>query len=125
MVAGAGCSIVCGKTLGRRLVPAFLHQNVNGVSVLVGGPSKIMEFAADLDEHLVQIPGVTQSALSLLKLSRIFRPESVAALPNGFIRDRNSTFGQKIFHIPKAQTEAMIQPNCVTDDGRRKSVATV
>jgi hypothetical protein len=31
--------------------------------VLVGGPPKIIQLTADLDEHLVEIPGVTQSAL--------------------------------------------------------------
>jgi hypothetical protein len=96
-----------------------------GQAFLVDGSPKIMQLTADLNEHLVEIPGVTQSALSFLKLSRIFRPESIAPLPNGFIRDHNSTFGQKVFHIPKAQTEAMIQPYCVTDDERRKSVSMV
>jgi hypothetical protein len=67
-----------------------------------------MQPTVDLNEHLVEIPGVTQSALSFLKLSRIFRPESIAPLPNGFIRDRNSTFGQKAFHIAKAETKPMI-----------------
>ena len=75
--------------------------------------------------HLVEIPGVTQSALSFLKLSRIFWPEPVAPLPNGFIRDGNATFGQKVFNIPQAQAKTIVQPNCMTDDGRRKSVSMV
>ena len=97
----------------------FLHQNVNGVSILIDGPPKILELAPDLNDHLVEKPGVTQSALSFLKLSRIFWPESVAPLPNGFIRDGNATFGQKVFNIPQAQAKAIVQPNCMTDDGRR------
>jgi hypothetical protein len=108
MVPGVGPSIAYGKSVW---LTAFLHQNINGVYVLIDCPPKITKLAADFDEHLVEIPGVTQSALSFLKLSSAFRPEAVTPLPNGFIRDNNATFGQKIFYIPKAQTKAMIQPN--------------
>jgi len=126
MVPRVGPLIAYGKKSFRcRLVTTFLHQNVNGVSVLVYGPPKIMQLAADLDEHLVEIPGVTHSALSFFQFPGIFRPKSVAPVPNGFIRDGNATFVQKVFHIPKAQTEAMIQPNGVTDDCRMKSVSMV
>jgi hypothetical protein len=113
------------KSFGWRLVAAFLHRNIKGITVLVYSSPKIMEFASDLDEHLVKMPGVTQPALSFLKLSRIFWPESVAPLSNGFTRNGNSTLGQKVFHIPKAQTEAMTQPNRVTDDCRRQWVSVV
>jgi len=65
------------------------------------------------------------SALSFLYRPGVFRPEAIAPLPNGFVGDGNSTFGQKVFHIPQAQTEAMVQPNRVTDDCRRKSVFMV
>ena len=46
-------------------------------------------------------------------------------MPYGFIRDGNSTFSQKVFHVAKNQTEPIIQPDGVTDDGRRKSVSMV
>ena len=84
-----------------------------------------MELTTDLDKHLVQLPGVTEPALSLLKLLRIFRPESIAPLPNGFIRDGYSRFGQKVFNISQAQAETMVKQNSMTDDGRRKSVSMV
>jgi len=125
MAARFDLLIAYGKTLRCCLVTTFLHQNVNGVSILVNHPPKILELAPDLDEHLIEIPGVTQSALSFLKLSRIFWPESVAPLPNGFIRDGNATFGKKVFNIPQAQEKAIVQPNCMTDAGRRKSVSMV
>jgi len=41
------------------------------------------------------------------------------------MQDGNSALGQKVLHIPQAQTEAMIQPNSVTDYRRRKSVSMV
>jgi hypothetical protein len=84
-----------------------------------------MQLTTDLDKHLVEIPGVTTSALSFLQLPSVIRPEPVAPLPNGFIGDDNSTFGQKVFHVSKTQTETVIQPNCVTDNCRMKSVSVV
>ena len=84
-----------------------------------------MELTTDLDKHLVQIPGVTQPALSFLKLFRIFRPESIAPLPNGFIRDGYSTFGQKVFNISQAQAETMVEPDGVTNNFRGKAVTLV
>jgi hypothetical protein len=44
---------------GCHLVPAFLHQNVNGISILVYGPPKIMQLAVNLDEHLIELPSIT------------------------------------------------------------------
>jgi hypothetical protein len=69
--------------------------------------------------------GVTLPTLSFLKLSHIFWRESVAQLPNRFIRNGHSTLGQKVSHIQKAQTEAMKQPNCAADDCWRESVFVV
>jgi hypothetical protein len=40
--------------------------------------NETMQLTADLDEHLVEIPSVTQSALSFFQLPRVFRPQPVA-----------------------------------------------
>ena len=125
MAARSELLIAYGKSVWPPPCTTFLHKNVYGVSALVDGTPKIMELTTDLDKDLVQIPCVTQPALSFLKLLCVFRPESIAPLPNGFIRDGNATFSQKVFNISQAQTETMVQPHSVTDDGRRKSVSMV
>jgi hypothetical protein len=44
----------------------------------------------------------------------------------GWLRKKYySAFGQKIFHITEAQTEAMIDPYGVADDFRRETVSVV
>jgi len=47
------------KRLAAALFRRFLHKNINGVFVLVDGSPKIMQVAVELDEDLVEIPGIT------------------------------------------------------------------
>jgi len=53
-----------------------------------------MQLTVDLNEHLIELASLTQSALSFSLLPPVFQLESVAPLPNGLIRDGNSTFSQ-------------------------------
>jgi hypothetical protein len=60
-----------------------------------------------------------------LKTSGIVGSEFPAPLSDGFVRNNDSAFGQKIFHITEAQTEAMIDPYGIADDFRREAVSAV
>ena len=44
---------------------------------------------------------------------------------NGFVADGDSTFSQEIFYISMTEIESVIEPDCITDDFRRESVAFV
>ena len=81
--------------------------------------------AVDSDKEFVKIPGITEASLSLLKTSGIVGVRISSPLPDGFLRNNDSTFGQKIFHITEAQTEAMIDPYGVADDFWREAVPAV
>src|SRR5215472_12028411 len=94
------------EPLGCTLIAARLQQNIDHITILIHGTPKILLLPVDSDEEFVQIPGITEASLFLLKTSGIIGSEFPAPLPNGFVRDDDSAFGQKIFHITKAQTEA-------------------
>ena len=113
------------ESLGRRLVAVRLQQNIDDIPVLIHGTPKILLPAVDSDEEFVQIPGIPETTLFLLQTSGIVGSEFPAPSPDGFVRNSDSAFGQQIFHIPKAQTEAMIDPHRVADDFRRKTVSVV
>jgi hypothetical protein len=113
------------KPLGCTLIAARLQQNVDDITILVHGPPKILLLAVDSDEKFVQIPGITEASLFLLKTSGIVGSEFRAPLPDGFVRNNDSSFRQKIFNITEAQTEAMIDPYGVADDFRREAVSVV
>ena len=62
---------------------------------------------------------------TLVKTLGIVGSEFPAPLPDGFVRNNDSTFCQKIFNITEAQAEAMIDPYGVADDVRREAVSVV
>jgi hypothetical protein len=66
------------------------------MTILIHGTPQIVLLAIDSEEELVQIPSITEASLFLPKRS---------------------------VHIPKAQTEAMINPYGVADDFRREPVS--
>ena len=45
-------------------IPAFLKVNINYLAVLINRTPKIMLFAIDLDEYLVQKVGVAETRMS-------------------------------------------------------------
>jgi hypothetical protein len=113
------------EPLGCTLIAAGLQQNIDDITILIDGTPKILLLAVDSDEEFVQIPSITEASPFLLKTSRIVGSEFPAPLSDGFVRNNDSAFGQKTFHITEAQTEAMIDPNGVADDFRRETVSVV
>lgn len=113
------------ELLGRTLIAARLQQNINDITILIHGTPKILLLAVDSDEEFIQIPSITEAALFLLKTSGIVGSEFPAPLADGFVRNNYSAFGQKIFNITEARTEAMIDPYGVADDFRRETVSVV
>ena len=54
-----------------------------------------------------------------------FRAEFVDPESNGFVADRNITFGKKVLNVANAEIEPVVEPNGVLDDGRRESMTLV
>jgi hypothetical protein len=110
------------EPLGCTLIAVRLQQNIDDITILIHLTPKILLPAVDSDEEFVQIPGITEASLFLLKTSGIVGSEFRAPLPDGSVRNNNSAFGQKIFDITETQAEAMIDPYGVADDFRRETV---
>jgi len=89
------------EPLGCTLIAARLQQNIDDITVLIHGTPKIMLLAVDSDEKFVQIPGITEASLFLLRTSGKVGSEFPAPLADGFVRNNYSAFGQKIFNITK------------------------
>jgi hypothetical protein len=60
-----------------------------------------------------------------LQISSIVGTELLAPDSNGFIRDDDSTFGEKILDIREAHAEAVINLGGVADDFRREPIAVI
>ena len=46
-------------------------------------------------------------------------------MANGFIGDRDASFGEDFFYFTKAEAEPMLQPDGVTDNFRGKTMTLV
>ena len=74
------------------LIASLLHENINGIAVLIHGTPEIVALALDRDKYFVEMPGIAQAALVFFQSPRIRGAKLQAPLSNGFIRHRDATF---------------------------------
>jgi hypothetical protein len=77
------------------------------------------------DELFVDIPGVTQAALSFFMLTSISRFKLLAPLANRFVGDRDATVGKQLFDLSESEAEPMAQSDYLTEDLRWKMKTAV
>jgi hypothetical protein len=61
------------------------------------------------------VPNIAEAALAPLQVSIIVRTQLLTPMPNRFIRDDDSTLGEKILDISEAQAETMVSPDGIAD----------
>ena len=101
------------------------HEDVDLVTVLVDGPPEIQLPSLDVHEKLVQIPRIAHSGASAPERPRVDGTKPPTPLSDGFVGDGDAALGEQILHIAEAEAEAVIQPDGVTDDFGRESIAVV
>ena len=107
------------------LIASPLHENINGVPILIDRTPEILMLPVNGDDDFIQMPGIAQLALPFFQFARIGRAKLQAPAPYRFVGHDDATFGKEFFDFTKAQTESMIQPHSVTDNFGRESVALV
>jgi hypothetical protein len=110
------------KTGGRPPIAPRLDKDVDDIAVLVHGTPQILLPPLDLHEHFVQIPGVAHAAP---QPPRVVEPERQTPVPNSLVGDGDAALGQQVFGIAKTQADAVVEPDGVTDDLGRESIAVV
>src|SRR3954454_4980423 len=98
------------ESFGGALIAARLNQDVDHIAVLIHRSPEIVLLSINSNKNFVQMPGVAEATLTPLQTSGIARAELLAPDSNGFIRDDDSAFGEKIFHISEAQAETIVNP---------------
>jgi hypothetical protein len=86
---------------------------------------EILLLAVDSNEDFVQVPNIAKAALAPLQFSGIVRTELLTPESNRFIRDDDSTFGEKILNVSEAQTETMVIPDGIADDFWRETMTVI
>ena len=107
------------------LIATGLDKNIDYVSVLVNRAPEILSLALDSHEEFVQVPSVTQAALSSLECPGVLGAELLTPLSDGLVGDYDPALCQKVFNISEAQAESVIEPDGMADDIRRKSVSLI
>jgi hypothetical protein len=70
--------------------------------------SEILSLALDSHEEFVQVPSVTQAALSSLECPGVLDAELLTLLSDGLVGDYDPALRQKVFNISEAQAESVI-----------------
>ena len=84
-----------------------------------------MLLAVDLNEHFIDVEGIAVPLVLSLQSTSVYGPELDTPEPDRFSTDDDSSFIQKIFNISVAEIEPEVEPDCVADDVRWKSVSLV
>ena len=112
------------EALRRLRILSFLHENIDGIAVLVDRAPKVPGFAVDCDDmDFVQEPDIAQTPSSFAKAARIDWAEANAPDANGFVAHGDAALCQQIFNVAKAQAEAVVGPRGVTDHFGWKATA--
>ena len=77
-------------------ISSRLHEDVQDVTVLIHGAPQVLLATLDRDEHLVEMPGVSEPATSAPSSARILRTEPPTPLPDGLIGDVDTPAGQHV-----------------------------
>ena len=106
-------------------ISAFGDQNIDHVSILIDGPPQIEALTLDGDEEFIDVPDVAESSLFPTQSSGVGRSEFLTPIADRFVGDENPSLCEQVFYVAKAQGESMIEPNSVTDDFWRETVASI
>ena len=104
------------EPLSSSLVSAFRNEDVEDITVLINCSPKVVLLTLDLHEDLIDMPDVAQSAPFPSDCACVTRPELRTPGADSLVGDDDAALGQQVFDVSKAEREAMVEPDPVTDD---------
>ena len=105
------------EALGRTPIAPWLDQDIDHVAVLVDCPPEILLAPVDVHEQFVQVPRVAQAFLPVPEDPGVRRTEPSTPRPNRFVGYGDAPLSEEIFSIAETQTEPVVEPGGVTDEG--------
>ena len=113
------------EALSRLRVAPTLHQNVEHGAALVDRAPQIVLFAADAEEHFIQMPFVAWPRPAPLGPVGGGWSEPQVLGADAFVADDDATLCQDRLDVAQALAEAATKPDSVGDDLGRKAEAAV
>ena len=84
-----------------------------------------MLLAIDLHEDLIDEECIAVASVPPLQSSSVYNSEFDTPQANRFAADSYASLGKKILDISVAEVESVVQPDCVTNDIGRESMALI
>ena len=109
--------------LRRFRITVARKENIEHEAVLVDRSPEPVSDTIDACTHLVQMPPGTPTGLSVAQFFCKEGAEFNAPLAEGLVADLNAALVKQFLHVSVTQGKAVVQPNCVLDDGHRETVA--
>ena len=106
-------------------VSSFLKQYVDDFTILVHGPAQVPLLASYPDKNFVQEEAVTVAAVSAPQSMCVPGSELVAPEADRLVGDEDPLPSQEVLDVSMAEVEAVVEPDGVLNDLRRKSVPPV
>ena len=103
-------------------ISSRLYEDVEDVTGLIHGAPQVLLATLDRDEHLVEMPGVSQPTAAAPQLPGVDRTEPLAPLPDGLIGDVDTPAGQHVLHVSEAEREAVSRPGGIAPLASRRTV---
>ena len=84
--------------------------------MLVHRAPAVLQLPFDLQEHLIEVPGITRLRPAPAEFAGELTSKSKAPLPDALVGDGDTPFGENQFNVPEAQAEKVVQPDGMADD---------
>ena len=107
------------------MVAPRLNEDTDYITVLIHGPLQVLPLSVDREEHFVQNPLITQPTFTLLQVLCVDGTKLRAPLPNGWVRNDDSSFGKQALDLSVAQTEMVIEPDAAAYYFVRKTMPEI
>src|SRR6266850_1655728 len=88
-------------------------------------PAKAVNASVDFEEHLIQVPLVTRPRRSAAQTVGVSLTELEAPFSDRLIRKGDTATGHQFLDIAKAQREAKVEPDAMTDDLSGKAMTII
>ena len=104
-------------------VAALLDQHIQHLAFVINSAPEPHPAAADLHDHLIQMPPARRNRSAPTEVRRDQRPKLVDPAADRLTAHLDSTLSQQFLDVPDAQGEAEIEPHRVADDLSGKAMA--
>ena len=106
-------------------ISSCLEIHINHFAILINSAPQVMLLAIDLYKDFIDEEGISIASVLTFQPAGVNGAELYTQETDRFTADCDASLSEEIFDISLTAIEAIVEPDCITDDVRRASVAFV